>query len=260
MTRRITDVLRVVVAFLVPLGLSAVWVPVRTRLPNADLALVLVLAVLGVGAAGRRLAVLTAAVSAAFCFDFFATRSYEHRPINRTLDLETTLVLALVAMVGGEMAIRIVRHRSRARTDEASSRASAELRRCSPRGRSSRSWSRRSARNCSASCRLSPAPSRWARPTRPGPASGAMVRWRRPGWSGSGSRCGFGARSRCRCRDTATYSASSSSSSAATPRPSAQDLVAAIALGDQVGAAFMTQAPTPPGPADEPARSLRVVQ
>jgi len=44
------------------------------------------------------------------------------------------------------------------------------------------------------------------------------------------------------------------------PRPSAQDLVAAIALGDQVGAAFMTQAPTPPGPADEPARSLRVVQ
>ena len=45
-----------------------------------------------------------------------------------------------------------------------------------------------------------------------------------------------------------------------TPRPSAQDLVAAIALGDQVGAAFMTQAPTPPAPADEPARSLRVVQ
>ena len=36
--------------------------------------------------------------------------------------------------------------------------------------------------------------------------------------------------------------------------------MAAVALGDQVGAAFMTQAPTPPEPLDEPRPSLRVVR
>lgn len=96
MTRRIADGLKVVAAFLIPLGLCALWVPVRTRLPNTDLALVLVLAVLLVGAAGRRLAVFAAGVSAAFWFDFFDTRPFEHPSIQRTPDLETTLVLAAV--------------------------------------------------------------------------------------------------------------------------------------------------------------------
>jgi hypothetical protein len=42
--------------------------------------------------------------------------------------------------------------------------------------------------------------------------------------------------------------------------PSRRDLIAAMTLGDQVGAAFMTQAPSPPDPGDEPARDLRIVR
>ena len=261
MTRRITDVLRVVVAFLVPLGLSALWVPVRTRLPNADLALILVLAVLGVGAAGRRLAVLAAAVSAAFWFDFFATRPFEHPAISRTPDLETTLVLALVAIVGGEMAIRIVRHRSRARTDEArltsisgaaSLLASGEELALVVQAVGQELQRLLSLESCT--FEVGPTNPARARIRRNGEVEAPRVErvgeplrvWssvEMPVW---GHRHVFGQFVLEFRRDA--------------PRPSAKDLVAAIALGDQVGAAFMTQAPTPPGPADEPARNLRIVQ
>ncbi len=261
MTRRIADGLKAVVAFLTPLGLCAIWVPVRTQLPNTDLALVLVLAVLLIGASGRRLAVFASGVSAAFWFDFFDTRPFEHPSIQRVSDLETTLVLAAVAIIGGELAIRIVRHRSRAR--------SATARLTSISGAASLLASGEELALVVAavggelkgllgleSCTFEvapPNPNR-SRLRRDGelvaprtqqagadPTSWAAIEV--PVW---GHRHVFGHFVMEFPRDA--------------PRPTHGDLVAAIALGDQVGAAFMTQAPNPPNPADEPTPNLRVVR
>jgi hypothetical protein len=260
MTRRIADGLRVLGAFLIPLGVSALWVPIRTRLPNADLALVLVLAVLAVGAAGRRLAVLAAAISAAFWFDFFDTKPFEHPAISRTPDIETTLVLALVAIIGGEMAIRIVRHRSRARSDAArltsisgaaSLLASGEELALVVAAVGEELKKLLSLRACTFEV-APPNPAR-ARIRRDGevvPPVGQTLGDGRffdqvemPVW---GHRHVFG-------QFVLDFAPDA-------PRPGPGDLVAAVALGDPVGAAFLTQAPTPPNPADEPAPNLRVVR
>jgi K+-sensing histidine kinase KdpD len=260
MTRRIAEGLRVLGAFLIPLGVSALWVPVRTRLPNADLALILVLVVLAVGAAGHRLAVLAAAGSAAFWFDFFATRPFEHPSISRTPDLETTLVLALVALIGGEMAIRIVRHRSRARSDAArltsisgaaSLLASGEELALVVAAVGKELKKLLALRACT--FEVAPANPARARIRRDGevvpPAGRSLADARSfdqvemPVW---GHRHVFG-------QFVLEFDPDA-------PRPGRGDLVAAVALGDQVGAAFMTQAPTPPTPAEEPTPSLRVVR
>jgi K+-sensing histidine kinase KdpD len=261
MARRIQDTLRVVVAFAIPLGVSAAWVPIRTRLPNANLALILVLAVLIVGAAGRRLPVLAAAASAAFWFDFFDTRPFEHPSIQRTPDLETTLVLAAVAIIGGELAVRIVHHRTRARTDAArltgisgaaSMLASGEELAAVVEGVGRELTRLLDLHSCTFEV-ATPSPER-ARVQRSGElvapkveVANAEGRWwgniELPVW---GHRQVFGHFVMELPRDA--------------PRPGRADLVTAVALGDQVGAAFMTQAPTPPAPEDEPAPSLRVVK
>jgi hypothetical protein len=72
--------------------------------------LILVAAVAAVGAFGHRAAVLTAAVVAAASFDFFDTAPYNQLAIARNPDLETTVVLVVVAVMAGELAIWTVRH------------------------------------------------------------------------------------------------------------------------------------------------------
>jgi hypothetical protein len=113
MTERTRTTLAVVVGALGPLALASVWIPVRLRLPNTDLALILVLSVVAVGAFGRRSAVIVAAVCASLWFEFFDTRPFERLGIARQPDLETTLVLAGVSFIVGELAVRTVRHRAR---------------------------------------------------------------------------------------------------------------------------------------------------
>jgi K+-sensing histidine kinase KdpD len=128
--RRAASWLACSVALLAPLALAAAWIPVRSRLPNTDLALVLVLAVGAVGAFGRRWAVVVAAVSAAFWFEFFDTVPFERLAIARSPDVETTLVLAAAGAVVGELGLRTVRHRRalRLESEELSSvRAAAQL-------------------------------------------------------------------------------------------------------------------------------------
>ncbi len=261
MARRIAHALKVVAAFLIPLGLCAAWVPVRDRLPNTDLALVLVLAVLLIGAAGQRLAVFAAGISAAFWFDFFDTRPFEHPSIQRIADVETTVVLAAVAIVGGELAVRIVRHRSRARSEAArlhsisgaaSLLASGEELALVVAAVGGELKGLLGLRSCT--FEVAPHHPERARLRRDGEL--VVPRTERPGgdprpwaiievpvW---GHRHVFGHFVLEFPRDAR--------------RPTHGDLVAAIALGDQVGAAFMTQAPTPPEPADEPAPTLRVVR
>jgi K+-sensing histidine kinase KdpD len=261
MTRRIREGLKVLGAFLVPLGVAAAWVPIRTRLPNADLALVLVLVVVAVGAAGRRLAVLASAASSAFWFDFFDTRPFEHPSIQRTPDLETTLVLAAVAFVGGELAIQIVRHRSRARSDAArltsisdaaSLLASGEELALVVQAVGQELGQLLHLRSCT--FEVAPSNPERTRIRRTGELIPPEQRAGQPDGQGLGQvelpvwghRHVFG-------HFVLEFPQGA-------PPPGRVDLVAAVALGDQVGAAFMTQAPAPPDPADQPSRGLRVVR
>lgn len=118
------------IALAVPLAIAVAWIPLRTRLPNTDLALILVVAVAGVGALGRREAILVSAVTAAFWFEFFDTAPFDRLTIARILDVETTLVLAVVAVMAGELARRTARHRQSLRSESeelTSVREAAEL-------------------------------------------------------------------------------------------------------------------------------------
>jgi K+-sensing histidine kinase KdpD len=85
------------------LALAAVLIPVRGSVPNASAALALVLVV---AAAGRRLAGITAAVSAAVWFDFFLTVPYERFTITRRADVETTVLIVAVGIAVTEIAVR----------------------------------------------------------------------------------------------------------------------------------------------------------
>ena len=140
MTVRTKTGLAALVGTLGPLALAAAWIPIRLRLPNTDLALLLVLGVVAVGAFGQRSAVVTTSISAALWFEFFDTRPFERLAIARKPDLETTLVLAVVSFVAGEMTVRTVRQRARRIVESAEMGASARRRGSSPWARSW-SWS-----------------------------------------------------------------------------------------------------------------------
>lgn len=122
--------LAVALAVIVPLGIAVAWIPVRSKLPNVDLALLLIVAVAAIGALGNRVAVVVSAVSAALWFEFFDTVPFERLGIARSPDVETTLILAVVAVMVGELAVRTTRHRSFVRTETenlSSMRSAAEL-------------------------------------------------------------------------------------------------------------------------------------
>jgi K+-sensing histidine kinase KdpD len=117
-------------ALVAPFLLAVAWIPVRARFPNADLALILVVAVGAIGALGRRSAVAIASVSAALWFEFFDTLPYDRLSIARSPDIETTLVLALTGVIVGELGWWTVRHRRsmRVETEELTTvRTAAEL-------------------------------------------------------------------------------------------------------------------------------------
>ena len=81
-----------------PLAVAAALVPLRDRVANTSVALVLVLVVVGVAMTGRRAAGLAAAVSAVVWFDFFWTEPYETLAIRAADDVETAVLLLLVGV------------------------------------------------------------------------------------------------------------------------------------------------------------------
>jgi K+-sensing histidine kinase KdpD len=88
-----------------PLALAAILVPFRTSFANTDAALAMILLVVAVAAAGNRLAGYVAAASAAAWFDFFLTRPYEQFTISRATDIETTILLLLIGIAVTEIAV-----------------------------------------------------------------------------------------------------------------------------------------------------------
>lgn len=119
------DRLLIVGAALVPVGAAAALVPLRDDMVSANVALLLVVAVVGFAASGRRTAAVTAAVSAAASFNFFHTQPYSSLRISSREDLETALLLLVVGLTVGEIALRGRRARylvAREREDLASIR------------------------------------------------------------------------------------------------------------------------------------------
>jgi hypothetical protein len=94
-----------IVGFTAPLALTAVLVPFRGSFANTDAALALILVVVAVAAAGYRAAGVLAAISAAAWYDFFLTKPYETFTINRAADIETTVLLLVIGIAVTEISV-----------------------------------------------------------------------------------------------------------------------------------------------------------
>jgi len=99
------DRLAVGAGLVAPLALAAVLMPFRASFANTDAALAMLLIVVAVAATGNRLAGYLAAISAAAWFDFFLTRPYETFTINRAADIETTVLLLVIGAAVTEIAV-----------------------------------------------------------------------------------------------------------------------------------------------------------
>lgn len=85
--------------------MAAVLLPVRGQVANTQVALVLVVVIVAIAAAGHRLAGILAAVSAGIWFDFFYTRPFQNFSITGRADLETFVLLVIVGVAVTELAV-----------------------------------------------------------------------------------------------------------------------------------------------------------
>lgn len=104
-TWRRRDRLAVGLAVLVPFVVSAMLVPVRDRIENTDVALLLVVVVVAVAALGNRPAGYLTALSAGVWFDFFFTEPYQRLTIGDGSDVETFVLLMVVGIAVTELAV-----------------------------------------------------------------------------------------------------------------------------------------------------------
>jgi len=107
----VRSALGLLVAMVAPLVVAMALAPVRSDLPNATVALVLAAVVVLVAATGTRLAAAVAAVTAALSFDLVFTRPYGTLSISRAQDVQTTVLLLVVALIVGQVAARSRGHR-----------------------------------------------------------------------------------------------------------------------------------------------------
>jgi hypothetical protein len=99
--------------------LAALLVPLRDHLPNADMALALVIPVLISAILGGRVAGAISAVVAALTFDFVFTQPYLSLRIGSKDDVATFLVFLIVAMIAAELGVRARRGGAAARESRA---------------------------------------------------------------------------------------------------------------------------------------------
>ncbi len=258
--RRWSRVVGLAIGLAAPLALCLLWIPIRSHLPNTDLALLLVLVTVAAGTLGRRPVVFLSACAAALAFEFFDTRPFEHVAIASSADLETTLVLVVVGAVGGELAVRVSTNRARARSQSARVESIGATAALLASGEELVLVIEAVARRLTSllglsDCTFLAGPGEDGVPVlnrtgdlEPASASGpgdAPAPWRAvlQVW-GDGQVLGHFLLELPPGR----------------PLPPGEDLIAAITLSDQVGAAFMAQAPPPPDPARQPAANLHVVR
>jgi len=118
MTGHLTkDRIAIVAALAAPLAAAAVLLPFRASWSNTNVALLLVVVVVGVAAAGNRVAGGLAAVWAAVWFDFFFTVPYYRFTIHSPADVTTAVLLLLTGLVVSQLAARARRLKVVAVTD-----------------------------------------------------------------------------------------------------------------------------------------------
>jgi hypothetical protein len=100
------SLVRVGLALLAPVGTAVALVPLREHVLNTNLALVLVVVVLGAAVAGGRTAGVVGALSAALAYDFFLTLPYGSFTMERGDDIETTVLLGAIGLIAGELVER----------------------------------------------------------------------------------------------------------------------------------------------------------
>lgn len=114
MDRRPSTSILFIAALAAPLAVSALMATLRDVLPADNAALVLVLIVVAVAAAGHRLSAVVAALSSAVWFDFFLTKPYHRFAIADRDDIETAVLLVLVGIAVTEIALWGRRQQGRA--------------------------------------------------------------------------------------------------------------------------------------------------
>ena len=118
MTRYLTrDRIAVLAALVAPLGAAAILLPFRSSWSNTNVALLLVVVIVGVSAIGNRVAGALAAVWAAAWFDFFFTLPYYRFTIRRSADVTTAVLLLLTGLAVSQLAARARRLKVVAITD-----------------------------------------------------------------------------------------------------------------------------------------------
>ncbi len=103
---------RLVLAAALPLAVSAAWIPLRERLPNTDLALLLVVVIGTVGWMAGTRAALISAMAAAVTFDLLDTHPYGTLTMSRGVDITTALILLATGLLVGAGAARLAQYRT----------------------------------------------------------------------------------------------------------------------------------------------------
>jgi uncharacterized protein DUF4118 len=91
-------------AVVAPLVAAAVLLPFRSSWSNTNVALLLMVVVVGVAAIGNRVAGAIAAIWAAVWFDFFFTLPYERFTIRSSADVTTFLLLLVAGVIVSQLA------------------------------------------------------------------------------------------------------------------------------------------------------------
>ncbi len=96
----------VAAALVAPLAAAAALLPFRASWSNTNVALLLMVVVVGVAAIGNRVAGGLAAVSAAVWFDFFFTVPYYRFTIRSSADITTAVLLLVTGLAVSQLAAR----------------------------------------------------------------------------------------------------------------------------------------------------------
>jgi len=100
------DRIAILAALTAPLVTAAILLPFRASWSNTNVALLLVVVIVGVAAIGNRVAGALAAVWAAVWFDFFFTLPYYRFTIRRSADVTTVILLLLTGVAVSQLAAR----------------------------------------------------------------------------------------------------------------------------------------------------------
>jgi len=103
--------LGLIVAVAAPFAVAGALVPLRSHAPNATIALILAVVVAALATTTTRSAALVAALSASVGFDLFQTRPYGSLAITRSQDVQTTLLLLVIGLIVGQLSARNRQHR-----------------------------------------------------------------------------------------------------------------------------------------------------